>query len=105
MEHVWCENGFDGVANCVSEVDKVTESGLAFIDGDDVRFDVDAASDDREEERLRSRARAEVTTCIAGGRRANSIVDQLSVSFKGSKFRFIPYRRGLWWHINLHKRT
>jgi hypothetical protein len=79
----------------MSEVDEVAESSLALIDGDDVRFNVDTTSDNGEEKRLRGRARADVTTCITSGRRANSIVDQLSVSFEGSKFVFIPYRRGL----------
>jgi len=34
------------MADRVSEIDEVAESSLAFIDGDDVRFDGDGSDDD-----------------------------------------------------------
>jgi hypothetical protein len=82
VEHVWGEDGFDGVADGVTKVDEVSESSLAFVDGDDVGFDVDTASDDGEEERLGDGASADVTTCVACGRGADGIVDLGSVAFE-----------------------
>jgi hypothetical protein len=96
MEHLWGKDSFDSVPDGVSEVDEVAKSSLAFVDSDDVGFDIDTASDDGEEQRLGSRTRADVTTCVACRRRTDSSVDQGSMTFEGSEFIFIPYRCGLW---------
>lgn len=40
------QNGLDGMADTVAKVDEVTESGLALINGDNVRLDRDGTNDD-----------------------------------------------------------
>jgi hypothetical protein len=48
MEDGRCKDSLDGMSDGVSKVDEVTESRLAFVDGDDVRFDGNRADDDGE---------------------------------------------------------
>ena len=49
VEHVWGQDGLDGVANGVPEVDEVTEpGGLALVMGHDVGLDGDGADNDGE---------------------------------------------------------
>lgn len=42
------EDGLDGMANGVAEVDEVAETRLAFVDGDDVRLDGNRPDDNGE---------------------------------------------------------
>ena len=52
MEDGGGKNGFDGVPDAVTKVNEVAETGLAFVDGDDVRLYRDRADDDREQQFL-----------------------------------------------------
>ena len=56
MEDGWGKNGLHRMANCVAEIDKVTKTCLALIDGTDMRFDGDRAGDDFQQEFLCFRA-------------------------------------------------
>lgn len=52
MEDFWSEDSLQGVPDCVTEVDEIAETGLALVDGDDVRFDGDRADDQVKKEEL-----------------------------------------------------
>jgi hypothetical protein len=91
------EDGFDGVPDGVAEVDEVSKTGLALINGDDVGFDIDGAGDDGEEELLSSGSGRGLSTskggCCRAGRDGRG--DFGSVRFQFRKVVFDPDRSSL----------
>ena len=56
MKDSWGKDGLHRMTNSVAEIDKISETCLTLIDGNDMRLDGDRASDDSQQEFLCFRA-------------------------------------------------
>ena len=84
------------MTDAVSKVDEIAQTGLALVDGDNVRLDSDGTGDDRQEQLLGGRTCGLTTARKVGGRCLNGGEYLGRARLQGREFVLVPDGRSLW---------